>query len=527
MPKENSSSPLKIPWALLIALLTFMEAFLLAQKPGITCDEPYYLLGGIRIMDWFRNLGPSSFSLEGIQSGWNMTIEHPPLAKIGFGFFNLVFGDLFGLVLSARIFPCLLFGLLNGFLFHFLSPLYGKKTAFLAVLMNASMPRLLGYSCLCMLDFPLCFFWVTASMTFYFGFKNRALFAASSLLFSAANLTKFNAIFMLLPLFISAPLGGMKKTLLRALILVFSASVLFIAGWPWLYHDTFARLENYLVNKTSRVVTEKAHFKEVATQGFVQKLPSRVPEYYLGSVYKGNHYPAPWHYAPVIFFTTLPLFVLVFLFPGIFHILKTKDPFGLFCLIQIASTVGLLMLPFMPRYGGTRFILQAYPFTAVAAALGAKWILDTPPFKNKRRSGLFLLALLLFICYPAYRFRECPGAYYNLLAGGIKGAEKSGLPFENLAVDDETLNYINEKTPEGGKVFIGPIEPFILGLYQSLKTFGKGITLAETPETADTVALLNNKAFFDEELERVFKLPEADKEIRIGDVPLCRIFIKK
>ena len=144
--KRTSQSLLNISLLLFIPLLSFCVSFYFSSSTGPTWDEPSYIISGLRHWEWLANLSSDSFSEKNIETFWKINTEHPPLAKIFFGFFNALGSPPFDFFTSSRLFSSLLFGFFNFISFLFLSKLYSRTLAWFFFLLLLSCPRLLGYS---------------------------------------------------------------------------------------------------------------------------------------------------------------------------------------------------------------------------------------------------------------------------------------------------------------------------------------------------------------------------------------------
>lgn len=507
------------------ALFVFSEAV----RPGIAWDEPFYLAGGLRHVEWLFNLNGASFEREALDYAWGINHEHPPLAKIGFGLGASLFGSVLGPLVAARLFSVLAFGVLEGALFVLLSRWRSRCFAWLTVFFVACMPRFLGYASIGYLDFPLAALWTGLVLAFYRAREKRIAFFWGAAIFAAMNLTKFNGAFALVPLAVWGIVFDRRRVALRMLLLAAAAVICLAALWPWLYRDPFYRLGDYLANKTGRVLLPV--FERGGEKPWILKKPSRVPVFYLKEVYRGERYPAPWHYAPLLFAATVPVAVLLCALAGIARVFRApaKHPLGMLCAINLAWTVGVWCLPFFPRYGGTRFLLPAYPSAALLAALGLEPVFHLCAARRSAAAraaaagltGLVLTASLV----PVLRSRGAWNCYFNEAVLAAGGADETGLPFENVgaALSGEAVAFVNRTLPPGARLCLLPLGRFAVDLHRELGTFREDIRLEADRTGADWAVLLRQPEFFDATLREWYAENKAAWSLRASGAEAVRV----
>lgn len=512
---------------LLAILFPIFFSFFISFKIGITWDEPSYILSGIKNFEWFTNLNSNSFSNANITALWKINIEHPPFAKIGFGLFYTLFGHNLGIIQAARIFNCFIFGIFTGITFISLTNLFSKKVAGISLILLLCLPRLIGYSYLATLDFPMAILCVLTTFAFFKGITDNKYLIITALCFACANLTKFNALFTITPLFIWGLIYYPKKVINSMVVITIITATLFILGWPWMYHNTKARLLNYLNNKSGHVLLS-SQSKKTPHLKLISKPPSKVPVYYLGEQYKNNNYPAPWHYVPVLFFTTIPVTILLLFLSGIIKFLITKKnhPFETLILISFFCILLIYMIPIFPRYGGVRFFLQAYIFLAMIAASGLIFLISKIQ-KYFNINKYIILTIILTTLIPVFKsYFNNPSFYYNQITNGIKGASNIGLPFENVssAFDENMIKYINKNIPENSKIALTPFGGILRQYYCKSNLIRKDLKIISNINEADYAVIPAHKNFFDDKLRKLFE----DKkntiyENSINGVTFCKI----
>ncbi len=428
---------------------------------GFTYDEPIYIGFGARAAQWivtfFTSILDGTFSQHMsapvINRAWFADIDmQPPLAQAFSGLFNIALREHrehLGGLLAPRLSAALFFALSVGVIFWLTEKIFNRQAAFFASFGLILLPRFLSDGYLVTLDVPVSALVLAATALFYGAGKENSwnLALKSGVLLDLALLAKLNAAFVVLPLLFWAAVFY-PKSLPKALVAFFLISpAVFLVGWPWLWHDTFAHLGEYLM----------FHLKHYP-----------VNIYYLGQVYDY----APWHYPFVMTAVTMPVVFLVLSLVGLgesFHRGSTKA--GNWLLIFCA--LGYLLpsaMPFAPKYNGVRLFLPAFPFLLALAGGGFAFLHQAlaKPLEHVRalsqishlRSKLaFLLALGLLVPALMGLLRVFPHehAYYNALIGGPAGARKHG--FETIywgGVYRYALGPLNDLPKDSPRVLITP-----------------------------------------------------------------------
>lgn len=143
----------------------------------------------------------------------------------------------------------------------------------------------------------------------------------------------------------------------------------------------------------------------------------------------GNTYPF------LLIVAQTPLIIIIFLLIFIFSkkskdLLKTNLLLTLWFLVPIIR----ISLPNMFIYSPFRQIMEIIPAMAVIAGIGAVYIIQNLEFRIKNYGlgikllkPLFIILYSLFLIVPIIRLHPNENAYFNMLAGGIKGAQEKNL----------------------------------------------------------------------------------------------------
>ncbi len=476
---------------------------------GYARDEGFYFQAADAYLKWFRLLWEDpSAALErsNIDRYWTVNHEHPALIKSLFALSKAAFWDgirLFpergtsyrfvGMVMSSlAVATVYLWGVR-----HLWS--YGRNLArvggLVAALSLALMPRVFYHAHLDCFDMPVVAMGLFTTYAYWRAFETRTWKWAliTALLFGLTLNTKHNA--WLLPFALVGHLlwseggqllVGLRQRRLRIpVVLVLMATLsplVFYALWPWIWHDTFARLEEYVVFHTRHVYYNME---------------------FLGQTYFEP--PFPRAYAWLMTATTVPAITLVLFALGVLVYARVELsqrvlPWlrlwrvrGFWNSLQIPShvdgeqepstrrrqstaTLWLMLLgvhyaPWWfndsPIFGGTKHWMPAYPYLVlfagyatvlVARTLSAMWQQRFPALGNKVQPLLPAVLASSVLAGPlVMTIQSHPWGlgWYTPVIGGAAGAATAGLNrsfwgYTTGAIQDE----INEHAEKNDRVFI-------------------------------------------------------------------------
>jgi hypothetical protein len=233
----------------------------------------------------------------------------------------------------------------------------------------------------------------------------------------------------------------------------------------------------------------------------------------------------------IITAVTLPPAVLILTISGLIRILRNKlrDSAGTLIFFNIITCIGIMALPRVNKYDGVRLFLPAFPFIASIAGIELSRLLQKiKPLQNKHLvlgAGIFLLAISAL---PLIRIHPYYLSYYNVLAGGLKGAEQRG--FETTywgdTCNESILNYLNENTPENARIAFYPAGSNVAALYQFTGRLRGDIKAGglEEWETLDYLVLNCRQGFFDEKLWRFYRQERYEYATTFQDVLLTAVY---
>ncbi len=518
-------------WTPAAAILVFLLAA--TYGIGITVDEGVYISFSRDAVEWLIEF------IQGIVQGepgralgrsalfeyWAANKEHPSIMKWIGGFSYLMFSPFMDAPASYRLGFVLLFMATLYFIYRFMSREFSFEAGLFSALSVLFIPCIFGYSHLVVMDFVVAAFGIMAAFSWYWGTNSRKWSILSGLFIGLALASKINAFFFIPPLIVWSLLFTRKKSADNLFALLLLAPIVFILSWPWLYHNTFARILDYL--------TYHLHHE-------------MLPEYYFGRIY--NDPSAPWHYPFVMFALKTPLTILASLILGIFSILKIKNH-----KIHLRSSLHLLLffnflIPMLvltprsiPKYDGPRLFLSSFLYAGCLAGLGLSWfyrnILKAIAKTKKPIRPNLILALLAVVVYalPFYDIITLhpyePFSFWSRLIGGLKGAQKAGLESNDWGnVPPEAVHYLNRTLPPNSSVYnnTGAYEP--LRNYHIFGMLRKDIRF--TSVRADYLLLEINQSWSDWEpwWDLYFdRSPEYElvKSFRRRGVPLLNLYKRR
>jgi len=435
----------------ILGLCAFASVTATIDDPGPTWDEPASLVASEAYVDWI--LSPS-FSSEAINAAWKANHEHPPLAKIWIGAVRRVIRFIypgFPHLIASRVATGALFGVLVGLICAAASKV-GAAAGVSAGIFALTMPRLFAHAHFAALDVAMALAWFATALAFARGMADRKWAVGAGALFGAALLTKINAAFIPGPLVLWAALAHRKKAIVPIALMLGIGAAVFLAGWPWLWHDTLVRLKAYFLGTTLG--------------------RGSVAVYYLGRIYADPGHYAPWHYPLVLTLFTIPAGTLLCLVVGLRHSLKpvgggqgpALDP--RLATINFAVILLVAAFPYAPKYDGVRLFLALFPFAALLAGAGFQRLWDWWGPRRLRHAAACVFIALQTLGIFLYHPYET--SYYNLLCGGLPGAQKLGLEttYWGDAYAGPVFECINN-LPAGSRVAFYPVGSFVYIIYQT------------------------------------------------------------
>ena len=400
---------------------------------GAVSDVSNYFFGSVRQLAWLDDLwqalldGRPSAALnrESILEHWRWQparIPHPPLSREIGGVSWLLFRDLLDTVGAYRVGVMLAFAALTAACAAFTAIVAGSVTAGVgAGLTILTMPVLFAHGHFAHTDIFLVAFWFAAASCLYRWVEDSrpALLVAAGLLLGAALATKFTGLLLVPVVGVWLLLRRPRDATWAILILAVCAAVVFFLSNPVLWVDPKLGITDYFAAGLER------------TEGIGGEIRTE----YFGQFYT---YRGPWHYPFVWTAIVIPPTLLLSIVAGLFD--RRRWELVGFCLLNVAVLYAALMLPSAPMHDGVRLVLAAFPFFAVVSGIGVASLADRLgrliPSTAGRTTPLVTAVVLLVLFLPAagavVRTHPYQLSYFNVLAGGTRGAAEKGLEVTNI-----------------------------------------------------------------------------------------------
>jgi hypothetical protein len=319
-----------------------------------------------------------------------------------------------------------------------------------------TMPRFFFHAHLTALDVPAATT-ILATVCPFWGTQQRTSLRTDcwlGLVWGIALGTKINAVVVPIVLGLWVLLFRRRRYLFRRLaVMGLIGTPLSLVAWPWLYHETLPRLDEYV-----RFVTID-HWK--------------IGQWYLGRIYM----PPPWHFTLVLAVVVVPLTLMLLAVLGIAGttIDKRLRPLGGLLVLGALMPMVLLMTA-QEVYDNERLFMPTFPFLATLAGLGFGWLVQGlrramsrigKPEWSPTLAVLSAVALLAPHLMSAGTLYPHLLSYYSELIGGLPGATRLGLETtywcETYAA---ALPYLNAHGGSGQTVWVQPWSSDVMTYYQ-------------------------------------------------------------
>lgn len=511
-------SPLRAPfrtvrgisWAMGVVALSAVT--LTIGDPGITMDEPLDVRPGRTYLETLSARGLGFFERATVSRVFGDNKEHPPLGRWLLGIASKAFQpvewialgrDPIGLYIrSGRMAPAIGFAILVGLVTSAAGRRYGAPGGVAAGFSLLIMPRVFAHAHLGALDTFIALFWTWALLKAARAVDARRpvlAMAFAGVFWGLALLTKIQG-WLLPPVVLAWALLRLpiRKAVPAMAAWTIVGLAVFVAGWPWLWYDSWPRLLAYFGTGVARSTTNTRYF---------------------GTVYADRD--VPWHYPWVYFAATVPLGLHVLGGLGVYHGVRERkdDPFPLLILGAIVGFLALFSTK-APAYDGERLFLAAFPLWAILIGRGFAAVWDDLSGRRGLRAALAAAVLAQGVGVVA--IHPFGLSFYNALVGGLPGAERLGmeLTFWNDTVDDTLLNALARGAAPGATAALAPTLVPEQGKVATNRAlfFGKDIVLQDEDAAArsEWVVVSRREAYWKPEIRELVRTPPTLLRMRQG-----------
>lgn len=457
-PQQAFVGPLLVAFVALFSVVLTLDGAgdypSLFEGPGITLDESFNVQMGVYQWNALREyhvalLHPDSVR-EVFGPGSNYNPDHPPLGRVWLGVWHDLSKWMFPpadhpspfVTDCARVGSATAFVLTVFLIGLFATKWYGRTAGIVAAVSLVLMPRVFAHAHLASLETCMNLTYSAAILAVAhwwpveFNRKRRGWIipALTGALFGLALLTKMQAI-VIPPVVGLWAIWNWRVRAIKPLVLFGLVGVaVFFVGWPWLWLDPLHNFREYFARTTSRAVLNC---------------------YYLGQVWHDKD--VPWHYPFVMFAVTVPVGLHALGLCGVLSVGRAwRQPREQLLLAAALFPLVLFALPGVAVYDGERLFLISFPIWAVLIGRGAEIAFRALQQKTEsgqwrmfasHRARVATVALcLLTQSVGVIVMHPCQLSYYNLLVGGLNGADRLG--FERTYWGDSVTRSVLALIPE-------------------------------------------------------------------------------
>ncbi len=457
--RQDVIGPLAVALLALLSVVLTLDAAgdypKLFEGPGITLDESFNVQMGVYQWKALREyhialLHPDSVR-EVFGPGSNYNPDHPPLGRVWLGVWHDLVAWLFPpadhpvneqgirfVTDCARVGSATAFALTVFLVGLFATKWYGRAGGIAAAVSLVLMPRVFAHAHLASLEtfMNLTYSATILAVAHWWRAEEGArrswmIPALTGILFGFALLTKMQAILIPPVVGLWALWHGRVRAIKPLMIFGLVGLVVFFIGWPWLWLDPMKNFHEYFARTTNRAV---------------------LTCYYLGQVWADKD--VPWHYPFVMFAVTVPIGLHILGLLGVvaqFSRVPNEREVAIVPRLRfeflgapreqllLAATLMplvLFALPGIAVYDGERLFLVSYPLWAVLIGRGTEVALSHlsqrtesgqwQMFASRRARITVATLFLLTQSIGVIVMHPCQLSYYNLLVGGLSGADHLG-----------------------------------------------------------------------------------------------------
>ncbi len=509
---------------ILIALAaTFATLATLAPDgagPGVTCDELYHVFQGKQLVAALRLQGFSFLTTANIDRNFNWQPGGPPVqAPLGYW----ILGGTHYLfdpapddpsvisIAAARFAPAMAFALLILLVGIWTTQREGSMAGTVAAAAVALMPRLFGHAHLASLDMLTALFFTAAVLAAAEAARRDRLwaYALAGVVWGLAILVRLHGLLAVPPIVLWLVWRLRRKAVMPLLVWLVSGGATVLVGWPWLWLDPVGRFLQYVSSGTGRQALHTFYLGQVWADRDVPwhypwvMMAVTVP---VGFLILGGIGIWARCISPLSLWERIRMMVGrgekralqedacrphprplsrlrergdIASHPRRFARLRERGDIASNALsptitslpdegILLAAVMVFVLLVFSwpgtPVYDGVRLFLMVFPLWAIWTGIGARRLVELP-FFLARPSWLRQATLAVLVAMQGaglVMYWPCHLSYYNLLVGGLAGAERLGfeVTYWGDSIREPMLAEAVRRSPEMPILFAPNLAPF-------------------------------------------------------------------
>lgn len=497
---QNAVRELSAVVVILAAVLVLCGWFL--TIPGLAWDEAMYVPYAENYREWFADL-PASLNWNDFNRSLALYQSHPPLTKYAMAVSIQFFGESMGFLYACRVAGVMMTAALVAIVYLFTRSVRSRFEGILAAVFLVLMPRFFANGLFAILDVPMALWWFAAAALFYMAMENRRFAWVAGLAAGLAMATKINALMLPLVLWPWGIYFYRRKALPAIIWSAVLMPVVLFASWPFLWVSPIINTGKYFGEKFGFIVSIYRWFGvDLASHGdAAHRMLQRtaVPVSLFRTIYVNG---PPCYYALLMTAITTPPGIIAAAAGGAARWLREREEAKLFSFLiwNVAFWLIIFSVGLSTAYDGVRLFLNIFPFVAILAAIGVRWAWDAV-----RKSALprwaapFLLAV--FIASQSvgfFRFGAFGLSYYNVLVGGLKGADRLGfdVTFWGETIDPTLLDYVNETAPQGARIAAFPMGTLYTNNARAFGLLRMDLQPVNHWEDWDYLLAANRRAYF-------------------------------
>jgi len=417
---------------------------------GYSWDEAYYRAPAQMTVEWlgaFSSERAWAASPEAINRYWrgerNIGVsELPSVVKWAMGLSWMMTHDWWGDQRALRFPAALAFGVSVFFVYLLTLNSYRRRAAVIAACAFMTMPCVFGHAHVGATETIANAALLAAIYCFFRGLKSAWWAIVFGVAYGIALDTKINAVLLAPVLLMWGQAFHRRSYVNNFFAMVFVAPLVWIALWPWLWHDTTARLLNYFLFFTGHQDTAV---------------------WYLGEKWGFGNPGAPWHYPIIMTLVTVPVPILVFSIVGLARtaVHCRWEYRGILFTAYAVVVLVEASLPGSPKYDSTRLFFSLFPMLAILTGGGADSLVGIFPFDRKIRGWLsvrHVVAMVFFAIiagnglWAIVKIHPHELSYFNVLTGGLEEAQdRFETSYWGESLNEEVIAYLNT-LPSGAHV---------------------------------------------------------------------------